>query len=744
MSRVFAAALAALTACAVVPCARAQTSSEPPVSPAPSVNELPPVEVAQPKRTPPARPKAQAPRARATRPAQPAAAPAEAVAAPGDSTGVPGVVVTPTTRTGALTEPTLAEAEAAINQTPGGVEIVPGSAYQESTPAKTPKDILDFVPGVFVQTKWGEDSRLSIRGSGLSRNFHLRSVQFFMNGIPMNTSDGYGDFQEIDPSVYKYVEVFKGANALQYGANSLGGAINFVVPTGYDSDLFGVRTDFGSFDFAKVSVQSGAAGKRADYFIATTWQEEEGFRDHSAGDSTRGTANVGYKLANNAETRFYVNASEIRQQIPGQVTKEVALTNPKQAASINVINDWQRNIDSVRIANKTAIRLAPDTLLEVGAFGVDRHLMHPIFLWLDYKYRDYGGFARLVDDSRLWGHRNLFVAGFNLINGTIDADLFAIGPNAFKGPLLQSADQRAENTTVYVENSFYFLPRVALVAGTQFLYALREQEAVLNTISGSNEFDLWSPKVGLLFDVDPNWQVYGNISRSVEVPSFGEGGGLIPFTDIEAQKAITYEIGTRGKRPDYTWDVSLYYADVHDELQCLGDGSDFCTVVNADRTVHQGVELGFGYSLFKSILLSRDGDETDRLWLNTAYTINDFYFNDDPVFGDNELPGIPKNYIRSELLYRHPAGFFVGPNMEWVPEAYFVDNANTLNTKAYAIWGAKIGFERGRFSGYVEGRNLSDENYIATTDVVALATPESTLFWPGNGRAVYAGLQYKW
>ena len=318
MSRVFAAALAALTACAVVPCAEAQTSSEPPVSPAPSVNELPPVEVAQPKRTPPARPKAQAPQARATRPVQPAAVPSEAVAAPGGSTGVPGVVVTPTTRTGALTEPTLAEAEAAINQTPGGVEIVPGSAYQESTPAKTPKDILDFVPGVFVQTKWGEDSRLSIRGSGLSRNFHLRSVQLFMNGIPMNTSDGYGDFQEIDPSVYKYVEVFKGANALQYGANSLGGAINFVVPTGYDSDLFGVRTDFGSFDFAKVSVQSGAAGKRADYFIATTWQEEEGFRNHSAGDSTRGTANVGYKLANNAETRFYINASEIRQQIPGR------------------------------------------------------------------------------------------------------------------------------------------------------------------------------------------------------------------------------------------------------------------------------------------------------------------------------------------------------------------------------------------------------------------------------------------
>jgi iron complex outermembrane recepter protein len=34
----------------------------------------------------------------------------------------------------------------------------------------------------------------------LSRNFHLRGVQLYMDGIPINTADGYGDFQEIDPS----------------------------------------------------------------------------------------------------------------------------------------------------------------------------------------------------------------------------------------------------------------------------------------------------------------------------------------------------------------------------------------------------------------------------------------------------------------------------------------------------------------------------------------------------------------
>ena len=132
-----------------------------------------------------------------------------------------------------------------INQTPGGVALVPAEAYRNSTVANTIKDILDYVPGVFAQPKWGDDTRLSIRGSGLSRNFHFRCIQLYMDGIPINTSDGYGDFQEIDPTAYKYVEVYKGGNALQFGANSLGGAINFVTPTGRDPFPNGVSADMG-------------------------------------------------------------------------------------------------------------------------------------------------------------------------------------------------------------------------------------------------------------------------------------------------------------------------------------------------------------------------------------------------------------------------------------------------------------------------------------------------------------------
>jgi len=47
----------------------------------------------------------------------------------------------------------------------------------EQTRAANLKDVLDFVPGVMIRPRFGaaDESQLSIRGSGLRNNFHLRA-----------------------------------------------------------------------------------------------------------------------------------------------------------------------------------------------------------------------------------------------------------------------------------------------------------------------------------------------------------------------------------------------------------------------------------------------------------------------------------------------------------------------------------------------------------------------------------------
>ncbi len=685
------------------------------------------------------KPRNAAPNARTAR-SPPAATPARIDA---QAPGVPGP--------GALTVLTAQQALREIQQTPGGVALVTADAWRASTPSNTIKDILDYVPGVFAQPKWGDDTRLSIRGSSLSRNFHLRGVQLYMDGIPINTADGYGDFQEIDPTAYKYVEVFKGGNALRFGANSLGGAINFVTPTGRDPFVNGASVDMGAFGFRRLQANTGGVNGPWDGFITASTQSADGFRDHSYGESTRVSGNVGYQFSPDFETRFYLNANSVRQRIPGSVSKDSALNSPTTAAAANITGDQQRNIDTVRLANKTTIRL-DNTTIDFGVFGVDRHLMHPIFQYLDYSYQDYGGFAKVTDDRNIGGYRNVFVAGVNVINGRIDNNQY-VNVAGQKGALTFSSIDRSKNTSVYAENSFYFLPTVAVVGGTQFLYATRDRQDRLkpNGVdgSGSTGFNLWSPKGGLLWNIDPTWQAYANVSRSAEVPSFGEssnglqGTPLIPFTSIRPQRATTYEIGTRGQRPDLTWELTGYRANITDELQCLYSAFGNCNVTNADRTIHQGIEAGLGVAVFKGMFDA--GPQPDKLWLNMAYTFNDFRFDNDATFGNNLLPGAPRHYLRAELLYKHANGFYVGPNVEWVPESYYVDSANTLKTEPYALLGLKAGVDNGgTYSGYIEARNVLDTRYIASASILDRATATSPLFEPGTGRAIYAGVKARW
>ncbi len=175
------------------------------------------------------------------------------------------------------------------------------------------------MPGVFVQPKWGEDTRLSIRGSGLSRNFHLRSIQLYMDGIPINTADGYGDFQEIDPTAYRYVEVYKGANALRFGANSLGGAINFVTPTGLRRQPVRRQRRRRQLRLPRLQSSSGGVSGPFDYFVTGSWQEPDGFRDHSWGETSAAPAPTSATGSRRTSRRASTSTpTTSMQRIPGQ------------------------------------------------------------------------------------------------------------------------------------------------------------------------------------------------------------------------------------------------------------------------------------------------------------------------------------------------------------------------------------------------------------------------------------------
>src|SRR5262245_33999800 len=150
------------------------------------------------------------------------------------------------------------EAREEIQRVPGGTGIVTESEI-ERTRAANLKDALEFVPGVMIRPRFGaaDESQLSIRGSGRRNNFHLRGANVLIDGFPYGNADGFSDFESLELLTTKRLEIYKGANALRFGGNTLGGAINLVSKTGADAGLFETRAEGGSFGYGKFYLGTG-------------------------------------------------------------------------------------------------------------------------------------------------------------------------------------------------------------------------------------------------------------------------------------------------------------------------------------------------------------------------------------------------------------------------------------------------------------------------------------------------------
>src|SRR5690606_18138377 len=143
------------------------------------------------------------------------------------------------------------------------------------------------------------------------------------------------------------------------------------------------------------------------------------------------------------------------------------------AASANKINDWQRNVDGGRIANRTVL-VAGDTRYEFGGWFAQSHLRHPIYQYIDNDYTDYGLYTRLVNTTPLAGHDNRLTLGLTWSAGTVKAGNY-VNAGGNRGVALSKTDDRSNNITLYGENSFDIVPGVSLIAGMQYLHAERKR-----------------------------------------------------------------------------------------------------------------------------------------------------------------------------------------------------------------------------------------------------------------------------
>lgn len=662
-----------------------------------------------------------------------------------------------------------ASARRQLEKTPGGVAVVTRDSYDQGR-ASTLSDALRLAPGVFAADRFGaEEGRIAIRGSGLQRTFHGRGLMLLQDGVPLNLADGSFDMQAVEPLATRYIEVERGANALRFGAGTLGGAINFISPTGRDRQPLTLRAEVGSFGHNRQQISGGLQEGRLDAFASLTRNAQDGFRDHAAQESYRLFSNVGVQVNDRLESRFYLTAVQTDSELPGSLSWADLKNTPRKANPDSLARDSKRDFTLFRLANRTALRHADGSQTEFLAFAASKSLFHPLTNGsglIEQDNRDVGTGIRHARETRWFGLPQAHVVGATYRTGVNDdqSSNYALaqtpGNSAVIGHApgsLRALDtQRADNLDLYAQSSWRFSPAWTVIGGAQWTDASRRRTDLCGTGAStvcfrgqangtasttanpgpSYDFDYQrlSPRLGVIHQVTPSHQLYANVSGSFEPPSFSETVFSSSFLPNRAQRARTFEGGARGQQrvgeATVAWDLSVYRAMVQDELLGITLPGNLSGTLNTDRTLHQGIEAGLRA-------------ESHQWRAAASYLYNDFRFKqsgDDGIARNNRIAGIPDQVFAGEVQARLPGQLWVGPTLRAASRSW-VDHANTLDAPGYAVFGLKVSQRLGNgLTWFVEGRNLGDQRFAATTGVIRRAVGNDVQFLPGEGRALYAGV----
>jgi iron complex outermembrane receptor protein len=650
------------------------------------------------------------------------------------------------------------EAERAL--TPGSVTLVDGDELRDRNVTNL-ADVLRYVPGVWSESVSGSDEIFfSSRGSNLdATNYDMNGIKLLQDGLPVTTADGNNHNRVLDPSSARYATIAHGANALTYGASTLGGAIDFTSPTARNTDPLSLFVSGGSHGQLNGQVTGGYAGEKFDALATVQSRDWEGYREHSAQSSTGLFANAGWKWNESVTTRLFLTALDSDAQLPGALTRAEVAADPGQESPAAFDANYGKNVATRRAALKTTWNIDSTTALDVGLSYERQSLYHPIVerilvdfdgagpnppvevfsLLVDTDHRDTG--ASLRYRSEIGAHE--FLLGANYGDGAVSGGNYR-NLHGQRNGLSEYVDNSADSLELFAVDRWHVTDRWTLVYGGQWVNAdrdVRTTEAATGAVRNPHaNYTAFNPRLGVIYSLDNRNEFFASAGRLHEAPTTFELEDDARGNDatLDAMHGDVLEMGLRGKTPgasfNWRWDVSVYYARLDDEILSVDDpkAPGNSLTANIPRTTHAGVEALVGASFSTG---------PGRIEPLLSFTLNEFTFDSDASYGDNTLPAAPRYAARGEILYRQ-GGVYFGPTLDLVGKR-FADFANTYVVDSYVLFGLRAGYSSDRWEMFAELRNLADEDYIATVNVLNQAAPDARVLYPGAPRSAYAGVRLR-
>ena len=636
-------------------------------------------------------------------------------------------------------------------------------------------DAIDMIPGVNMETRSAFGSqKIIIRGyygggSGAnslpSFNTNGLGYQVNINNIPITDATGTTIMDDIDFATLGKVEVIKGPQSTLYGSG-IGGVVNLYTQRATPNTTeISQGAMGGSYGLYRTNTMVSSAGSNYDVTIDYGHQNYNGFRPNDASKKDFLTFTGNY-YGNKQTLSTYFSYSNSYEQLGGEqdsaefyshstnIVVPTYLTNNSHIA----IENFRGGVTDVFKFNKY---FSNQTTLFASGHNEDMPFAKGV---TDYSNLNFGARTGFIYDQQFntVGVHGIVGTSFIRSSQTTTGVSFGSASN-----MLSKAWSSSTFTEWKVTLPLQFIIKAGVSANI-YKYTNQNYDSTNHLFSadtstgrptnvnvgyfGSPTFSKQfapaiTPSISIEKVFKENASVYANVSFGYTPPSINSMLVTAPTgtkldTSLKPEKAIQYEIGTKGSfvHKKLSYQAALFYLDVANKLITEQAAGGYTFVANAGEQRDMGVELSLSYAIIEN-----HNTPVSLLRPFISYTYSYFTYHNfsdyaqinaarkDSVvnFSGKRVAGVAPNRFNAGLDFALKYGVYLNVTYQYFDKTpYTFDNLHYA--KAYNLLNAKIGYHGLFFKHLGVDVYAGVDNILSNTYYTGVFVGES-LYQLGDG-----------